>query len=102
MANGFLCWPSRWSAAARMTADPENLLQDARAGNAATLGQLLESYRRYLALLARVQIGQRLQGKVDASDLVQETFLEAHRNFSRFQGASEGQLVRWLRQILAA
>jgi RNA polymerase sigma-70 factor (ECF subfamily) len=85
-----------------MTADPEQLLQEARAGDAATLGRLLELYRRYLALLARVQIGQRLQGKVDASDLVQETFLEAHRNFTRFQGASEAQLVRWLRQILAA
>ena len=66
------------------------------------LGRLLELYRRYLALLARVQIGQRLQGKVDASDLVQETFLEAHRHFARFQGTSEAQLVRWLRQILAA
>ncbi len=85
-----------------MTADPEHLLQEARAGDAATLGRLLELYRRYLALLARVQIGQRLQGKVDASDLVQETFLEAHRNFGRFQGTSEAQLVGWLRQILAA
>src|SRR5262245_27965218 len=85
-----------------MTADPEKLLQEARTGNAAILGQLLELYRRYLALLARVQIGQRLQGKVDAEDLVQETFLEAHRNFARFEGASEPQFVRWLRQILAA
>src|SRR5207237_3309306 len=85
-----------------MTAEPEHLLQEARGGDAATLGQLLELYRRYLALLARVQIGQRLQGKVDASDLVQETFLEAHRNFARFRGASEPQFVRWLRQILAA
>lgn len=85
-----------------MTADPELLLQEARAGDAATLGRLLELYRRYLSLLARVQIGQRLQGKVDASDLVQETFLEAHRNFPQFRGASEGEFVRWLRQILAA
>jgi len=85
-----------------MTADAEQLLQEALAGDAATLGRLLELYRRYLALLARVQIGQRLQGKVDASDLVQETFLEAHRNFPRFQGTSEAQLVCWLRQILAA
>ena len=59
-------------------------------------------YRRYLTLLARVQIGQRLQGKVDAADLVQDTFLDAHRNFARFRGASEGELVGWLRQILAA
>jgi RNA polymerase sigma-70 factor (ECF subfamily) len=85
-----------------MSADPEFLLQQARRGDEAVLGELLELYRRYLTLLARLQIGQRLQGKVDASDLVQETYLEAHRNFARFAGASEGQLIRWLRQILAA
>jgi RNA polymerase sigma-70 factor (ECF subfamily) len=85
-----------------MTADPEQLLRQARAGDAATLGRLLEMYRRYLALLARVQIGQRLQGKVDASDVVQETFLEAHKNFATFRGGSEGEFLRWLRQILAA
>jgi len=85
-----------------MTATPEQLLQEARAGDAATLGRLLENYRRYLSLLARVQVGQRLQGKVDASDIVQETFLDAHRNFPRFRGTSEAQFVSWLRQILAA
>jgi RNA polymerase sigma-70 factor (ECF subfamily) len=84
-----------------MTPDPQRLLQEAQAGDAATLGRLLELYRRYLALLARVQIGKRLQGKVDASDIVQETFLDAHRNFARFRGSSEGELVGWLRQILA-
>src|SRR5207248_10346097 len=66
------------------------------------LGRLLELYRRYLALLARVQIGHRLQGKVDESDLVQEAFLDAHRNFAQFRGTSEAQFTRWLRQILAA
>ena len=85
-----------------MNEDPLQLLLEAQAGNAATLGRLLEMYRRYLALLARVQIGQRLQGKVDASDIVQETFLEAHRNFPRFRGKTEAELVQWLRQILAA
>ena len=66
-----------------MTPDPEQLLQEARAGDVATLGRLLEMYRRYLGLLARVQIGQRLHGKVDASDVVQETFLDAHRYFAQ-------------------
>src|SRR5262245_47900947 len=84
-----------------MTSDPEQMLLEARTGDGAVLGRLLETYRRYLALLARVQIGARLQGKVDEFDLVQETFLEAHRNFSRFQGTSEAQFVSWLRQILA-
>jgi RNA polymerase sigma-70 factor, ECF subfamily len=85
-----------------MTVDPQQMLSVAQAGDSATLGRLLELYRRYLGLLARVQIGQRLQGKVDASDLVQETFLEAHRHFDRFRGKSEAELVHWLRQILAA
>src|SRR5437588_4002736 len=85
-----------------MTLNPEHLLHEARVGDLATLGRLLEMYRRYLSLLARVQIGQRLQGKVDASDVVQEAFLDAHRYFAQFQGVSEGQLVCWLRQILAA
>jgi RNA polymerase sigma-70 factor, ECF subfamily len=85
-----------------MSGEPDQMLHEAKAGNADMLGRLLERYRRYLSLLAQVQIGKRLQGKVDASDLVQETFLEAHRNFTRFRGKSEGELVSWLRQILAA
>jgi RNA polymerase sigma-70 factor (ECF subfamily) len=62
----------------------------------------LELYRTYLRLLARIEIGRRLQGKLDASDLVQETFLEAHRNFGLFRGTDEPQFAHWLRQILAA
>jgi RNA polymerase sigma-70 factor (ECF subfamily) len=81
--------------------DPEQLIRQARADDAMALGQLLETYRGYLAVLARTQIGRRLQGKVDASDLVQEAFLAAHRHFVHFQGTSEAELVAWLRQILA-
>jgi len=80
---------------------PEELLGLARAGDALALGQLLELYRNYLTLLARLQISRRLQGKVDPADLVQETFLAASRAWPRFQGTSEGELVHWLRQILA-
>jgi RNA polymerase sigma-70 factor (ECF subfamily) len=85
-----------------MMVNPEQMIQEARAGMDAVLGPLLDLYRNYLRLLARLEIGHRLQGKLDASDLVQETFLEAHRHFARFQGTSEPQLVSWLRQILAA
>lgn len=82
--------------------EAEALLRQARAGDAAALGRLLEHFRRYLALLARVGIGQRLQGKVDGSDLVQETFLAAHRHFEQFRGTTESAVASWLRQILAA
>src|SRR5438132_3941380 len=81
--------------------DPEQFLGLARAGSGPALGQLLELYQDYLSLLARLQIGRRLQGKVDASDLVQETFMKAHRDFAQFRGASEAEWVSWLRQILA-
>ena len=80
----------------------QELLLQARAGDAGRLGELLECYRRYLGILARVQLGQRLQGKLDASDLVQDVFLEAHRHFPQFSGTTEGQFLAWLRQILAA
>jgi RNA polymerase sigma-70 factor (ECF subfamily) len=77
------------------------LLSLARTGNGAALGELLEWYRNYLTLLARVQIGRRLRSKIDAADLVQATFLEAHRHFARFEGTTETELVGWLRSILA-
>ena len=84
------------------TPDPEQLIRLARSGDRPALGELLELYRGYLRLLARYQIGRRLQGKLDASDLIQETFLEAHRDFAQFRGASERELVSWLRRILAS
>lgn len=82
--------------------DPDLMLLEARKGSQEALGPLLESYRNYLRLLARVEIGRRLQGKLDASDLVQDAFLEAHRNFNLFKGTNEPQFACWLRQILAA
>jgi RNA polymerase sigma-70 factor, ECF subfamily len=80
----------------------DKLLLLARAGQGEALGQLLEIYRGYLTLLARMQINRRLQGKLDPADLVQETFLEAHRDFSQFRGTTEAELVGWLRQILVS
>jgi RNA polymerase sigma-70 factor (ECF subfamily) len=82
--------------------DPEALLDRAKAGEAPALGRLLELYRAYLVVLARVQIGRRLQGKVDPSDVVQEAFLGACRDFPQFRGATSKEFLGWLRQILAS
>jgi RNA polymerase sigma-70 factor (ECF subfamily) len=82
-------------------ADPLALLEQARGGSEQALGRLLESYSNYLTLLARVQIGRRIQGKVDAGDVVQETFLEVHRQIGNFRGTTEAEFVAWLRRILA-
>ncbi len=85
---------------ADVEATPEILLQRARAGDEAARGRLLELYRNYLRVLARTLIGQALRARLDASDLVQETFLKAHREFAQFLGGGERELVGWLRQTL--
>jgi RNA polymerase sigma-70 factor (ECF subfamily) len=82
--------------------NPDALILLAQQGDETARGALLENYRNYLELLARLEIGRRLQNKLDTSDLVQETFLEGHRNFSLFRGSSEAEFVNWLRGILAA
>jgi len=81
--------------------DLERLIDRARAGDASVLGRLLEGYRNYLTLLARLTLQRRLQGKLDQSDLVQEAFLEAYRDFAQFRGTTEKELTSWLRKILA-
>lgn len=87
---------------ASLSVHEPDLLELARGGDGKALGSLLEKYRHYLCLLARIQIGRRLQRKVDEADLVQEAFLEAHRAFPRFRGGSEREFAAWLREILAA
>ena len=77
------------------------LLNQARAGDESAIGRLLSSFEQYLTLLARVRIGPKLRGKVDPSDVVQETFLDATRQFPNFRGTSEAELAVWLRRILA-
>ena len=91
--------PTHRSAAPKASA---GLLSRARDGDREALGLLLEEYRNYLALLARLHIGRRLNGKVGASDVVQETFLQAHRAFERFEGRTEAELIQWLRRILSS
>ena len=61
----------------------------------------LERYRSWLGLLARLQVEPRFRSKFDASDIVQQTLLEAVRDWPKFRGQSEAELAAWLRQILA-
>lgn len=79
----------------------EQLVARARRGDRGALGRLLESYRPYLRVLAELQIDEALQAKLDASDVVQQAFLEAHQGFAEFRGLTERELMAWLRQILA-
>src|SRR5262245_5643931 len=75
-------------------------LSSARAGSREALGQALDACRQYLLIVARRELDPELQAKGSASDLVQETFLEAQRDFDQFQGNSAEELKAWLRQLL--
>ncbi len=81
--------------------DAEALIGRARGGDQEALGRLLGLYRNYLWLLARAQIRGDVRARVDASDVVQETCLDACRCFDAFRGGCEGELVAWLRRVLA-
>jgi len=81
--------------------NPGQLLELAKAGDEAALGSLLERYRKYLHLLARINLNQRLQAKLDASDVVQEAYLGAYKDFPKFRGGTEQEFTAWLRQVLA-
>ncbi len=60
----------------------------------------MERFRHYLGLLVRLQLDERLRGKLDPSDVVQEVLLKAHRHRDDCRGQSEAEQAAWLRQIL--
>src|SRR3954454_18493525 len=78
----------------------EELFMSARGGSGSCLGQLLALYTNYLKLLVAAQLDNRLRARVSPSDIVQESFYEAHRDFGDFRGTSIGEFVVWLRRIV--
>lgn len=81
-------------------ANPDLLLAQALAGSREGLGRLLDVYRNYLKLLVVAQVEKKILRRVSPSDVVQETFLEANRDFPQFRGESSGEFSAWLRRIL--
>lgn len=75
-------------------------LTSARTGEAKALGEALEACRTYLLHVAEHELDANLRAKGGASDIVQQTFMEAQQDFSRFSGTSEAELLAWLRRML--
>ncbi len=97
MANG--------SASAFQSPTPEErsfreLISAARAGSADAASVLIEQCRDYLLLIAGEDLGQHLNAKLGASDVVQQTLVSAWQNFQQFRGETQEELAGWLRQIL--
>ena len=64
------------------------------------LDENLEKYRSYLRVLARLQFPNRLRPKLDDSDVIQQTLLQAHQGLSDFRGKTDAEMAAWLRTIL--
>src|SRR5262249_46199479 len=92
--------PSSPRSAGALGHDMEQLIREARSGCRTALGHLLEAFRLLLLSEANQQLPDDLRSKGGASDLVQDTFTEALRDFTQFQGTNEPQLKRWLLAIL--
>jgi RNA polymerase sigma-70 factor (ECF subfamily) len=61
----------------------------------------LESFRAYLRVLAAARLDPRLQSRLDPSDVVQQTLLEAYVGLDGFRGKTRREMAGWLRRILA-
>ena len=78
----------------------EQLLRQARLGVPDCLGRLLLNYGNYMKLLVGIHLDEKLQARCSPSDIVQETYCEAHRDFGQFQGETEEEFFAWLKAIL--
>jgi RNA polymerase sigma-70 factor (ECF subfamily) len=84
-----------------MAAGPdEQLIRDAQAGDRQALGQLLQQWRPYLRQLAQRQLDSCLAARVDPSDVIQQTCLDAMHAAGDFRGSGLEELRAWLRGIL--
>jgi RNA polymerase sigma-70 factor (ECF subfamily) len=80
--------------------DVEHWLPAARTGSREALGQALDACRGYLLAIAERKLSPQLQAKGGASDVVQQTLLDAFRDFAGFQGDTVVELRKWLRRLL--
>lgn len=76
-----------------------NLILDAKNGDTEALGQLLDQHRDQLRRIAESELSERLSKRVDASDVVQQTYLSVCRKVDQFQGQNTEEFVAWLFQI---
>jgi RNA polymerase sigma-70 factor (ECF subfamily) len=85
-----------------MTDPPDKILaliQRAASGDAVALNELLECHRDRLKKMVRIRLNRRLQGRVDASDVIQDAYLEAARRLPEYLQQPRVPLFLWLRKI---
>jgi RNA polymerase sigma-70 factor, ECF subfamily len=76
-----------------------NLLERAIAGDEPALAALFDGYRNRLRRMIRLRLDRRLQGRIDASDILQETYLELKQRLPEFARESSYPFALWLRLL---
>lgn len=79
--------------------DSQGLWQRAAAGDAHAAHQLLELHRDRLRAMIALRLDHRLSARIDPSDVLQETFVEAHRKFPEYVRTQPIPFYPWLRKI---
>src|SRR5438128_1659539 len=85
-----------------MTSDPSNvddLLGRAKMGDEQALAELFNRYRDRLRRMVHLRLDRRLQGRIDASDVLQEAFIDFARRFPQYAVEGGMPFYLWLRQI---
>jgi len=75
------------------------LLVGARDGNEDAVNQLLDRHRRALRRLVELRLDQKIQRRVDVSDVVQEVLVEANRRLPQYLQKPAMSFHLWVRQI---
>ena len=79
--------------------ETQGLLERARAGDREAFERLFSHYRRYLRQVIDLRLDQRLRQRVDTSDVIQETQLEAFRRLADYLERAPMPFRIWLRKM---
>ena len=77
----------------------EILLKQAVDGDDAAVNQLLDRHRNSLRQLIRMRLDQKIQKRIDVSDVLQDVLIEANRRLTRYLNDPVMPFHLWLRQI---
>ena len=77
-----------------------SLVRAARDGCDDALTEIIARLQGYLLLIANGQMRENLQAKFGASDIVQNSLLDAHKGIDGFKGSTEAEMRAWLKQIV--
>lgn len=79
--------------------DTESLIHDAKDGDQAALAVLFERYRDRLRRMVDLRMDQRLNGRVDPSDVLQEAFIDLAARLKDFERKGDLSFFLWLRLV---